>query len=175
MSYKLEPAFSVYQGLTRKIINAGMNPENQWFFSDGGFSPDGIVEKQPNTMYSEDFVVMDDECIIAYFTGRWVRSLTIITGFRMIIFEKKKAHIAGKAFFEYLDYLFTSRGCKAFNWIVAVKNINAYKVYEKFISRYLGHKVGMRYCGQKSYCGEISDIALYEITDEEYRAWKSQR
>ena len=41
MSYKLEPAFVVATGLSRKLVLAGMDLENQWFFSDGSFTESG--------------------------------------------------------------------------------------------------------------------------------------
>lgn len=173
MSYKLEPAFAVAPGLTRKLVLAGMKEENQWFFSDGAFSENGIIEHQPNTWNNENFVVLDDDGIIAFFCATWNRPLDIISGFRLILFDKKKGNTVTKAFFEYLDYLFTKRGCNAFNWTVAEKNEHAYKLYEKFINKYMGHKVGKRFFGQKSYTGIISDIYLYEITKDEYFQWKS--
>ena len=67
MSYRLEPAFAVASGLSRKLVLAGNDLENQWFFSDGAFTETGIIEHQPNTWLYENFVVLDDEGIIAYF------------------------------------------------------------------------------------------------------------
>ena len=170
MSYKLEPAFAVATGLSRKLVLAGMREENQWFFSDGAFTENGIIEYHPNTWSNENFVVLDDEGIIACFCATWSRPLDIITGFRLILFEKEKANIMAKAFFEYLDYLFTKRG-----WIVAEKNVHAYKLYEKFVKKYMGHKIGKRHFGQKSYCGVVSDVYLYEITKDEYFEWKKEK
>ncbi len=172
MAYKLEPAFAVAPGLSRKLVLAGKDLENQWFFSDGAFSENGIIEHYPNTWLNENFVVLDNDSIVAFFCATWSRPLDIISSFRLILFEKNKSRICVKAFFEYLDYLFTKRGCNAFNWIVAEKNEHAYKVYEKFIKNYFGHKVGKRFFGQKSYSGIISDIILYEITKDEYFTWK---
>ena len=63
MSYRLEPAFAVAQGLSRKLVLAGMESENQWFFTDGAFCENGILEHNPNTWNKEDFVVIDDEKI----------------------------------------------------------------------------------------------------------------
>lgn len=100
--------------------------------------------------------------------------MDIIAGFRFILFEKDKTIILGKAFFEYLDYLFVKRGCNAFNWIVAEKNEHAYRLYEKFTKNYMGHKIGKRHFGQKSYSGIVSDIYLYEITKDEYFEWKKE-
>ena len=175
MSYKLEPAFAVAPGLSRKLVLAGKDLENQWFFTDGAFTELGIIDHQPNTWLNENFVVLDHEGIIAYFCATWSRPLDIISGFRFILFEKEKARIGVKAFFEYLEYLFVKRGCKAFNWIVAEKNLHAYNLYEKFIKKYMGHKIGKRHFGQKSYAGIISDVYLYEITKDEYFGWKSKQ
>lgn len=175
MSYRLEPAFAVASGLSRKLVLAGNDLENQWFFSDGAFTETGVIEHQPNTWLYENFVVLDDEGIIAYFCATWSRPLDIIAGFRFILFEKNKAIIIGKAFFEYLDYLFVKRGCNAFNWIVAEKNEHAYRLYEKFTKKYMGHKIGKRHFGQKSYSGIVSDIYLYEITKDEYFEWKKEK
>ena len=170
--YKIEPAFTVYTGLIRKLTIAGMNPKYQWFFSDGAFTPETIVTPSENSWTSEDFVVIDDNGIIAFFSAKWIRPLDILTNLRIILFDENKTIAATKAFFEYLDYLFIARGCKALNWIVAVKNEHAYKLYEKFINKYCGHRVGKRHYGQKSYTGDISDVILYEITNEEYFLWK---
>lgn len=169
--YKLEPASSVYPGLIRKLTIAGMDPKNQWFFSDGAFSPDSFILSKVNTNLSEDFVVIDDSGIIAYITSKWSRPLNTINSLRVILFEEKKACLAGKAFFEYLKYLFVVRGCNAITWIVAEKNIHAYKIYEKFIKNYMGHRIGIKHYGQMSYSGEVSDVIVYEITREEYFFW----
>lgn len=174
MSYKLEPASSVYPGLIRKLTLAGMNSKNQWFFSDGAFTPETIVSSTVNTWASEDFVVLDDNGIIAFFSAKWLRPLDILNSLRIILFDESKSIVAAKAFFEYLDYIFYARGCNALNWIVAEKNEHAYKLYEKFINKYMGHRVGKRHCGQKSYTGIISDVILYEITKEEYFEWKNK-
>ena len=71
--------------------------------------------------------------------------------------------------------LSTMLDCNAFNWIVAEKNEHAYQLYEKFVKKYFGHKVGKRHFGQKAYDGEISDVFLYEITKEEYFTWKEKQ
>lgn len=173
--YKLEPAFAFSTGLSRKLILAGMNEENQWFFSDGAFNESSIIEHTPNTWLYENFVVIDDKSIIAFFCASWNRPLDIIISFRFILFEKNKSFLATKAFFEYLDYLFTKRGCNSFNWTVAEKNEHAFKLYEKFVLRNVGHKVGKRHYGQKSYTGIVSDVYLYEITKDEYFEWKKRK
>ena len=174
MSYSIEPAYLVQNELTRLIIKAGTDPVNKWFFTDGAFTPDSQLERTPNTWMHENFVVIENKQVLAYFEAFWNKPLNIITSFRMIFFEKDKANTIVKALFQYFEYLFISRGCKAFNWIVAEKNYHAHRIYEKFIKNYFGHKVGMRHNGQMAYNGEISDVYLYEITQEEYMEWKNK-
>lgn len=175
MGYSLEPAYTVQNELARLIVKAGTNPENKWFFTDGAFTADVQLEHSANTWTHENFVVICDRSISAYFEAPWNKPLNIITGFRFILLDKTKAINMGKAFFKYIDYLFVARGCNAFNWIVAEKNEHAYQLYEKFIKKYFGHKVGKRHFGQKAYDGEISDVFLYEITKEEYFTWKEKQ
>ncbi len=174
MAYSIEPAYLVQNELTRLIIKAGTDPVNKWFFTDGAFTPDSQLERTPNTWMHENFVVIENKQVLAYFEAFWNKPLNIITSFRMIFFEKDKANTIVKALFQYFEYLFISRGCKAFNWIVAEKNYHAHRIYEKFIKNYFGHKVGMRHNGQMAYNGEISDVYLYEITQEEYMEWKNK-
>lgn len=174
MAYSIEPAYLVQNELTRLIIKAGTDPVNKWFFTDGAFTPDSQLERTPNTWMHENFVVIENKQVLAYFEAFWNKPLNIITSFRMIFFEKDKANTIVKALFQYFEYLFISRGCKAFNWIVAEKNYHAHRIYEKFIKKYFGHKVGMRHNGQMAYNGEISDVYLYEITQEEYMEWKNK-
>src|SRR5574344_239920 len=172
MAYSIEPAFTVASVLARKLTLAGMNIENQWFFSDGAFIENEIVDRKSNIWINENFVVIEDNMIIAYFNATWNRPLDIISSFRLILFDKKKSILMAKAFFEYLDYLFIKRGCKAFNWTVAEKNKHAYLLYEKFIHKYMGHKIGKRHYSQKSYTGLISNSILYDITHHQYMKWK---
>lgn len=174
MSYSIEPAFLVMQELARLLIKASTNKENQWFFVDGAFNSVESLEQIANTWLNENFVVISEKEIIAYFEASWNRPLDIISEFRLIIFNKTKACTVTKAFFQYLDYLFSVRGCNAFNWIVAEKNTHALQLYEKFIKKYCGHRVGKRTSGQKGYSGEISDVYLYEITKDEYFVWKEK-
>lgn len=174
MAYSIEPAYLVQNELTRLIIKAGTDPVNKWFFTDGAFTPDSQLERTPNTWMHENFVVIENKQVLAYFEAFWNKPLNIITSFRMIFFEKDKANTIVKALFQYFEYLFISRGCKAFNWIVAEKNYHAHRIYEKFIKKYFGHKVGMRHNGQMAYNGELSDVYLYEITQEEYMEWKNK-
>ncbi|MCI7397966.1 MAG: hypothetical protein MSS56_06365 [Spirochaetia bacterium] len=173
MGYSLENAFAVKFELERQIIKASANLENEWFFSDGAFTAELSLESNPNTWLYENFVVIENKEIVAYFEGKWTRPVDIISGFRLILFNKKKAVVATRAFFEYLNYLFEFRGCNAFNWIVAEKNVHAYELYEHFIKKYFGHRVGKRHYVQKSYSGKVSDGILYEITKEEYFGWKN--
>lgn len=175
MNYSIEPAY-LYQGeLTRLIMKASCSLENRWFFADGCFSADVELEHGPNTWQNEKFVVIHKNQVIAYFDANWSKPLTIISNFRMIIFNRDKGFVVAKAIFDYFDYIFVIRGCRAFNWFVAEKNEHAKKVYEKFTSHYFGKVAGRRHYGQMSYNGEISDIILYEITDEDYFAWKKQK
>ena len=71
-----------------------------------------------------------------------------------------------------MDYLFDSRGCDVFNWTVATENKHAYRLYEFFIAKNCGHKVGQRTRNIISYSGKVSDSVLYEITKEEFYLWK---
>ncbi|MCF0124356.1 MAG: hypothetical protein HUJ68_01115 [Clostridia bacterium] len=175
MNYSIEPAYTVYNELSRQIIKAGTNPINKWFFSDGAFSADIQLEKCANTWTHENFVVIENKEILAYFEAPWNKPLNIISSFRLICFNKKKVKIIGDALFDYFEYLFLARGCNAFNWIVAEKNYHAVRIYRKFIKHYFGHYVGTRHCGQKAYNGEVSDVFLYEITKEEYFNWREAK
>lgn len=172
MFYSLEPSFVVSTELTRQLIKAGTDPVNQWFFTDGAFEASDILKSSADTWLNENYVVISENKILAYFEGKWNRPLDIISSFRLVFFDKSKSFVIIKAFFQYLDYLFVARGCNAFNWIVAEKNQHAYRIYEKLIKNYCGHFVGKRTCGQKSYTGIISDVYLYEITREEYFEYK---
>ncbi len=153
-------------------MQASMDPVNKWFFADGCFSSETEVERSPNTWLHENFVVIDGNEIIAYFESVWSKPLNIISNFRLLVINKTKGHIVTKAFFQFMEYIFNTRGCKAFNWFVATTNHHAYRVYEKFINHYFGHHVGIRHHGQMAYNNEISDILLYEITCDEYFTWK---
>ena len=175
MSYSIEPAYVVHHELMRLIIKAGSDPVNKWFFTDSAFCPETQLSCIPNTWKNEDFVVISNNEILGYFEAHWSKPLNIINSFRLLLFKKNKANSVARALFQYFDYLFVCRGCKAFNWTVAEKNHHAYKIYEKFIKNYFGHRVGIRHNGQMAYNGEISDIYLYEITDQEYFKWKNLR
>jgi hypothetical protein len=151
-----------------------MRPENQWFFSDCSFTPESILHQNPDTWKYEEFVIIYKDEIIAFFSAKWSRPLDIIIDLRILIFNQNSSYLATKGLFDFFDYLFCSRGCNAINWLVAEKNVHAYKLYNKFIKNYFGHKVGIRNYGQKSYTGEISKVILYEITKDEYLAWKKK-
>ena len=174
MSFTLEPAYIFHNDLSRLIIKAGMKSENNWFFADSCFSSDTDLEHSPNTWLHENFVVLENREIIAYFGANWSKPLNIILNFRLINFNKNKGIIVTKAMFNYFDYIFSTRGCKSFNWFVAEKNHHAYFIYEKFIKHYFGHFVGKKHNAQMGYNGEISDILMYEITDKEYFNWKNK-
>lgn len=175
MTYSLEPAAYVKNELSRLIIKAGTEPENKWFFTDGAFTADVQLESSVNTWSNENFVVVCERKIIAYFEAPWNKTLNVINGFRFILFDKSKTILATRAFFQYLDYLFVARGANSFFWIVAEKNEHAYQLYEHFVKKYCGHKIGIKHYGQMGYDGEISNVYMYEITRAEYFKWKDKR
>lgn len=175
MKYSIEPAYLVYNELVRLILKAGNDPVNKWFFTDGAFSPESQLERMPNTWQHENFVVISNNQILAYFESFWSKPLDIITSFRIIFFEKKKTLYIAKAIFEYIEHVFINRGCKALNWIVAEKNYHAHRIYDKLIRDYFGHVVGKRHNGQMAYNGEVSDVILYEVTKDEYLEWKNKK
>jgi len=172
MEFTLVPAAYVAQELSRKVTAATFDIENEWFFFDGAFNVSMNIETSVNTWLHENFVVVCDKEIIAYFEGHWDRPLDIISGFRCINFSKKHSKVFVETILQYIDYLFTNRGCKAINWIVALQNEHAMKQYDRFVKSYCGRRVGMRHHAQKSYTGKISDVCLYEITQEEYLEYK---
>ncbi|OJF76799.1 MAG: hypothetical protein BKP49_04320 [Treponema sp. CETP13] len=171
MSYSIEPAFTVTKELSRQLIKVSTQAKNQWFFPEGGFSSNSL-DHIGDMWVHENFVVISDTEIIAYFEGQWARPLNILLNFRLILLDEKKSFFACKAFFQYLEYLFVSRGCDVFNWSVATENRHAYLLYEKFVKKNCGHIVGRRTRSLQSYCGKISDSVLYEISKEEYFDWK---
>ncbi len=175
MSYSIEPAYLVRNELVRLLMKAGTDPVNQWFFTDNAFVAEQMIEFQPNTWKNEDFVVIFEKKIIAYFSTQWSRPLQIITGFRVIFLNKAKSMECIKALFDYFDYIFISRGCLVLNWLVATKNFHACRIYEHFVKKYFGHIAGHRTRGQLSYTGEVSDVILYEATREEYIVWKTNK
>jgi hypothetical protein len=176
MTFTLEPAVAFAQPLNYLIMKATFDPANEWFFYDGAYNGTNVLEQgMSNTWLYEYFVAINEKNeIFAYFEGQWQRPIDIINGFRTIHFGEKYSRMATKAFFTYLDYLFVNRGCKVFNWMVALQNEHALEQYERFIKIYCGHKVGTRHRAQKSYTGKISDINLYELTHEEYFDWKGR-
>lgn len=173
MSYSLEPSYLFYGELSRLLLKAGTDVKNKWFFTDGAFIPETQLQRTPNTWLHDNYVVICKKQIVAYFEATWSKPLSIITSFRFISFDYNSNRAIGNALFDFFEYLFNSRGCNALNWLVAEKNQHAYKIYEKFISNYFGHKVGFRHHGQMAYDGEVSDVLLYEITKEEFRNWKN--
>jgi len=174
MKFEFIPAAYAAQELTRKIMMASLNVENEWFFFDGTFNFSADIQTTVNTWLYENFVVVYDNDITAYFEGHWERPLDIINGFRCINFSKKHSKIFVEAVFRYFDYLFVNRGCKALNWIVAIENEHAMRQYDRFVKHYCGHRVGMRHHAQKSYTGKISDVCLFEVTQEDYLECKQR-
>jgi hypothetical protein len=176
MTFTLEPAAPFAPQLNLLIMKATFDPANEWFFFDGAHSAAASLEQNvSNTWLHESFVAVNENReIFAYFEGQWQRPMDIISGFRTIHFGEQYARMTVKAFFAYWDYLFVNRGCMVFNWTVAHQNKHAMEQYERFIKDYCGHKAGTRHYAQKSYTGKISDINLYELTNEEYFDWKGR-
>ena len=98
MAYSLEHAYYVQHELSRLIIKSGTNPANKCFFTDGAFVANSQLERTANTWNHDDFVVICEKEILAYFEATWNKSLNIITSFRLIIFNSQKARTATKAF-----------------------------------------------------------------------------
>ena len=144
--------------LLRKITEATFDVRNEWFFADGAFNTNTIDINNCNSWLTERFVAKYEGELFAYFDGAWSRPLDIIVAFRTMNFKPDLGYAFVTALFKYLDYLFVNRGCIAFNWTVAVKNIYALNQYERFIKHFCGHKAGARTHAQKSYTGIISDI-----------------
>jgi len=168
MGIELIPAAFVAQELTRKIMAATHDLENEWFFYDGAFNGTTNIQTSINTWAYENFAVVYKNEIIIYFEAQWTRPLDIISAFRTINFSKKHTQLFVRALLMYLDYLFIHRGCNAFNWTVALQNESAKKQYDKIVNEYCGRIVGIRHYAQKSYTGKISDSCLYELTKREY-------
>ena len=99
MSFSIEPAYTVSSELMRQLTRASTNIVNQWFFLEGTFSTLAKIIQSSDTWYYENFVVIADKHIIAYFEGEWARPLNIIHNFRMILLDKSFQISATKAFF----------------------------------------------------------------------------
>ena len=78
MSFSIEPAYTVSSELMRQLTRASTNIVNQWFFLEGTFSTLAKIIQTSDTWYYENFVVIADKHIIAYFEGEWARPLNII-------------------------------------------------------------------------------------------------
>jgi hypothetical protein len=100
--------------------------------------------------------------------------MDIINGFRTINFKPDAAGMFLQIFLAYLEYLFVNRGCRVFNWTVALQNEHALQQYERFIKDCCGRRVGIRHHARKSYTGKISDVNLYELTCGECFDWKGK-
>lgn len=177
MAIELVPASFCLNELTKKIMVATLDVENEWFFTDGAFNTSTSFE-QPgscNTWLYERYVSIYNKEIIAYFDGMWSRPIDIIANFRAINFNRKYGRLFVVSILKYLDYLFINRGCRVFNWSVALQNEYALQQYERFIKKHCGSRVGKRTHAQKSYTGKISDVYLYEITCEDYFEWKNRQ
>jgi len=175
MSFEFIPAAYVAHDLGKKIMTATFDIENEWFFFDGAFNYSTNIQTSVNTWSNENFVAVYNDEIIAYFEGVWSRPLDIISSFRTINFNKKYSNLFALAFLRYLEHLFVNRNCNAFGWCVALQNERAAKQSARFTRDYCGHYVGLRHHSQKSYAGKISDVNMYEITQEEFFDWKNRR
>jgi len=174
MGIELIPAAFVAQELTQKIILATHDLENEWFFYDGAFNSSVNIESSINTWANENHVAVYNKEIMFYFEGQWTRPLDIISAFRTINFSKRHSQLFIRALLKYLEYLFIHRGCKAFNWTVAIQNESAKRQYDKIVTEYCGRVVGIRHYSQKSYTGKISDSCLYEVTKEDFFELKNR-
>lgn len=67
MAYSLEHAYYVQHELSRLIIKSGTNPANKCFFTDGAFVANSQLERTANTWNHDDFVVICEKEILAYF------------------------------------------------------------------------------------------------------------
>ena len=174
MKFEFMSTACAAQELTKKIMLVALNVENKWSFYDEAFNLSADIQITVNTWSYGNFVVVCDNDITAYFEGHWNRPLDIINGFRIINFNCLYSRAFIASFVIYLDYLFTTRSCKAINWTVALRNESAVKQCERFARDYCGRYIGIRHHSQKSYSGKISDSALYEITQEEFFDWKQR-
>lgn len=174
-NYSIEPAFLFATELTRLIVKAGTDPRNEWFFYNGAFESNTLEINSFNSMERENFVVVCEKKVIAYFEGYWKRPVDIIEGLRIILFDKTKSMECWNALFDYFTYLFEMRGCNAVSWMVSIENSHVYRIYEIMISRGYCHKIGIKHHCIKSYTGKISDGVLYEMTKEEYLSLKMKQ
>ena len=65
--YSIEPSFTVNNELARLILKAGTMHENKCFFTDGAFVANSQLERTANTWNHDDFVVICEKEILAYF------------------------------------------------------------------------------------------------------------
>ena len=167
MALSLQPAYLFWQKLARLLFKASVDLENKWFFIESGFNIQSL-DRIGNFSLAENFVVMDDEKIIAYIEGFWKPSLKVMEHFRFILFEKSYSMNFMSILFKYLDYLFLTRGCDVFNWSVAKQNTHALKLYNTITKCCGGKQIGQYTRILKSYDGEVSDSILFELTKEDY-------
>lgn len=167
MAISLQPAYLFWPRLARLLFKASVQPENKWFFIESGFNVQ-TLDKIGNFSISENFVVVDDDKIVAYIEGFWKHSLRVIEHFRFISFDNSYSMNFMSIFFDYIDYLFQIRGCDVFNWSVAKANIHALKLYKTITKCCGGRQIGQYTRILKSYDGEVSDSILFEMTREDY-------
>ena len=167
MALSLQPAYLFWPKLARLLFKASVNLENKWFFIESGFNLQSL-DRIGNFSLSENFVVMDDDKIVAYIEGFWKSSLKVLEHFRFILFDKSYSMNFMSILFKYIDYLFLTRGCDVFNWSVAKKNVHALKLYNTITKCCGGRQIGQYTRILRSYDGEISDSILFELTKEDY-------
>ncbi|MBQ3641824.1 hypothetical protein II906_07885 [bacterium] len=170
MSLSLQPAYLFWTKLSRLLVKASVEPENKWFFIESGFNVQSL-DRIGNFSISENFVVMDDDRIVAYIEGFWKPSLRVLEHFRFILFDKSYSMNFMSILFDYINYLFQIRGCDVFNWSVAKENLHALKLYKMITKCCGGRQVGQYTRILKSYDGQISDSILFEMTKEDYQKY----
>lgn len=85
MSYSLESVYLVRNELIRLIMKAGTKKENKWFFTNGSFLPEKQIERIPNTWNNDNYVVVCDTKMVAYFEATWNKVLNVVVSFRNLL------------------------------------------------------------------------------------------
>ena len=85
MSYSLESVYLVRNELIRLIMKAGTKKENKWFFTNSSFLPEEQIERIPNTWNNDNYVVVCDTKIVAYFEAIWNKVLNVVVSFRNLL------------------------------------------------------------------------------------------
>lgn len=64
-------------------MKSGTKKENKWFFNNGSFLPEEQIERIPNTWNNDNYVVVCDTKIVAYFEATWNKVLNVVVCFRL--------------------------------------------------------------------------------------------